>query len=132
MELEALQEVYGRVQELGSSLIALSPQLGKYTKQVVKKHNLTFPVLTDEGNKIADTFNLLFTVPEKLKEVYLSFGIDLQRFNGNDTWQLPMSGRFLIDSKGIIRKTDVHPDHTIRPEPSEIVEFIKSLKEDAN
>lgn len=127
MELEALQEVYGQVQKLGGSLIAISPQLGKYTKQVVKKHHLTFPVLTDEGNTVADSFGLLFTVPAKLKEIYLSFGIDLQRFNGNDTWKLPMSGRFLIDNKGIIRKTDVHPDHTIRPEPSEIVEFIQSL-----
>lgn len=127
MELEALQEVYGQVQELGGSLIAISPQLGKYTKQVVKKHHLTFPVLTDEGNTVADTFGLLFTVPDKLKEVYLGFGIDLQRFNGNDTWQLPMPGRFLVDNRGVIRKADVHPDHTIRPEPSDIVEFIKSL-----
>ena len=127
MELEALQEVYGQVKELGGSLIAISPQLSKYTKQVVKKHDLNFPVLADEGNKVADTFGLLFTVPEKLKDVYLSFGIDLQRFNGDDTWKLPMSGRFLIDSTGVIRQTDVHPDHTIRPEPGEILTFIKSL-----
>ena len=127
MELEALQEVYGQVKELGGSLIAISPQLSKYTKQVVKKHDLSFPVLADEGNKVADIFGLLFTVPEKLKDVYLSFGIDLQRFNGDDTWKLPMSGRFLIDSTGVIRQTDVHPDHTIRPEPGEILTFIKSL-----
>lgn len=128
MELEALQEIHGQVQDLGGSLIAISPQLNKYTKQVVKKHNLDFPVLTDKDNKVAERFNLLFTVPKKLKEVYLSFGIDLQRFNGNDTWELPMSGRFLIDGEGIIRRTDVHPDHTIRPEPNEILEFIKALK----
>ncbi len=126
MELEALQEIYEQVQEIGGSLISISPQLNKYTKQVVKKHNLTYPVLTDKDNIVAQKLGLVFKVPEKLKEVYLSFGIDLERFNGNDTWELPMSGRFLINSNGIIKSTDIHPDHTIRPEPMEIIEFMKS------
>ncbi|WP_163339492.1 redoxin domain-containing protein [Desulfopila sp. IMCC35008] len=127
MELEALQEVYGQVQELGGSIIAISPQLNKYTKQVVKKHNLTFPVLEDKDNTYADKLHLVFPLPEKLKEVYNGFGIDLERFNGNDSWKLPMSGRFIIDSTGVIRNTEVHPDHTVRPEPTEIVEIMKSL-----
>jgi alkyl hydroperoxide reductase subunit AhpC len=38
-----------------------------------------------------------------------------------------MSGRFLIDSNGIIRSVDVHPDHTTRPEPDEILEFMRSM-----
>lgn len=127
MELEALQEVYSQVRELGGSLIAISPQLSKYTKQVVKKNQLTFPVLMDRGNGYAKKLGLTFSLPERLKEVYLGFGIDLQRFNGDDSWELPMSGRFLIDSKGIIISSEVHPDHTIRPEPTEIIDFMKSL-----
>jgi peroxiredoxin len=115
------------VQELGGSLVAISPQFSKYSKQVVKKHNLTFPVLTDKDNSYASKLDLDFTLPEKLQEVYSGFGIDLTRFNGNDSWGLPMSGRFIIDSKGIIRSTEVHPDHTIRPEPSEIVDLMKSI-----
>ena len=115
------------MQELGGSIIAISPQLNKYTKQVVKKHRLTFPVLADKDNRFADELGLVFTLPEKLQKVYSSFGIDLQRFNGNDAWELPMSGRFIIDRIGIVRSTEVHPDHTIRPEPSEIVDLMKSI-----
>ena len=127
MELEALQEVHGQVKELGGSIIAISPQLDKYTKQVVKKHNLSFPVLADNDNGYANELGLVFTLSEKLKKVYLSFGIDLGRFNGNDSWELPMSGRFIIDRKGIVRNADVHPDHTIRPEPADIVDLMKSI-----
>lgn len=115
------------MEELGGSIIAISPQLNKYTKQVVKKHGLTFPVLTDKDNQYADKLGLTFTLPDKLKELYNGFGTDLQRFNGNDTWELPMSARFLIDTSGVIRSTEVHPDHTIRPEPDDIVDFIRSL-----
>jgi peroxiredoxin len=115
------------VQELGGSIIAISPQLSKYTKQVVKKHQLTFPVLNDKDNGVADKFRLTFTLSPKLREVYISFGIDLERFNGNDSWQLPMPARFIIDRKGIVRSAEVHPDHTIRPEPSDIVDIMKSI-----
>ena len=116
------------MKELGGSIIAISPQLNKSTKQVVKKHGLTFPVLTDKDNQYADKLGLTFTLPKKLKELYSSFGTDLERFNGNDTWKLPMSARFLIDTDGVIRSTEVHPDHTVRPEPSDITDFIRSLK----
>ena len=115
------------MQELGGSLIAISPQLSKYSKQVVKKNGLTFPVLTDQDNKYGTKLNLDFILPEKLQEVYKALGIDLERFNGNDSWVLPMAGRFIIDSNGIIRNAEVNPDHTIRPEPSEIVDLMKSI-----
>ena len=122
-----MQEVYGQVKELGGSIVAISPQLNKYTKQVVKKHELTFPVLADKDNHYAEELGLNFALPEKLKEQYVGFGIDLERFNGNDTWELPMPARFLVDTRGVIIGTEVHPDHTIRPEPSDIVDFLKSL-----
>jgi peroxiredoxin len=122
-----LQQVHGQVKDLGGSIIAISPQLNKYTKQVVKKHGLTFPVLADKDNQYAAKLGLSFTLPEKLKELYLGFGIDLPRFNGNETWQLPMPARFLVDTSGVIRSTEVHADHTIRPEPAEIVDFVRSL-----
>lgn len=128
MELEALQGIYTKIQDLGGSLVAISPQLVKYTKQVVKKHNLTFPVLADKDSAYAEKLGLNFTVPEKLQEVYTTFGIDLSRFNGNDSWVLPMSGRFIIDSKGTVINTEVSPDHTIRPEPAELLDILKTLR----
>lgn len=125
VELEALQEIYDEVSRLGGSIISISPQLGKYTKQVVKKNNLTFPVLVDTDNSYAEKLGLVFSFPAKMKEIYLSLGLDLSRFNGNDLWQLPLAGRFLVDGNGIIQDVNVHADHTVRPEPKEIVEFMK-------
>lgn len=127
MELEALQEVYSQILEMGGSLVSISPQLNKYTKQVVKKHGLTFPVLADKDCEYSEQLGLNFVLPEKLQEVYTAFGIDLSRFNGNDSWVLPMSGRFIINSDGIIVSSEVSPDHTTRPEPTEIIDILKSL-----
>ncbi len=105
----------------------ISPQLEKYTKQVAKKHHLTFPVLGDPANKVASQFGLVHTLPDDLRDIYTKFGIDIERFNGNDTWQLPMPGRFILDRQGTIIHSEVHPDYTKRPEPDEIVNILTSM-----
>jgi peroxiredoxin len=118
--------VYEQIRSLGADLVAISPQLPKYSKQIVKKHNLAFPILTDFDNSVATSFGLTFSLSEELKAVYMELGIDLPRFNGNDSWQLPMAGRFIANSQGIIRNVEAHPDYTRRPEPTAIVEYLQS------
>jgi peroxiredoxin len=102
LELEALQEVFSEVESLGATLVAISPQLQKYQKQTANKFGLSFRLLCDEGNKVASRFGVAWTMPKNMQEIYRAFDIDLERFNGDDSWQLPIPGRFIIDRKGII------------------------------
>jgi len=127
MELSALQEVMPQISEAGASLIAISPQRQEHLRQMIKKDNLTFDILTDEGNKVAAQFGLVFKVPDYLKEIYLKFGIDLERFNGDDSWTLPVPARLIIDTNSVIRSADADPDYTVRPEPDETIEKLKAL-----
>lgn len=95
--------------------------------QLTNKLGLEFPLLSDPGNKLAGQYGLVFDVDPALREVYLDFGIDLERFNGDSSWQLALPGRALIDSDGILRDSDFHPDHTTRPEPEETLSQIRAL-----
>ena len=110
----------------GAQLVVISPQLEKYSRQVVKKHNLSFSVLSDPGNAVASQYGLTFTLPDQLKTLYSSFGLDLERFNGNASWSLPLPGRFIIDPSGIIIHVNVHPDYTKRPEPTEMITLLNA------
>ena len=107
--------------------MAISPQLPKYSEEVVNKNKLTFPVLSDKDNGYATQLKLDFVLEDSLKGVYNGFGIDLAAFNGNESWVLPMTGRLIVDSKGVIRNIEVNPNHTVRPEPTEIIDIIKSM-----
>ena len=122
-----MQGVVTDIEKLGASIVVISPQLEKYTRQVAKKHHLTFSVLGDPGNKIAAKFGLVYSLPDDLHELYTKFGIDFNRFYGNDSGTLPMPGRFILDDHGTIIHTDVHPDYTRRPEPSEIIKIVESI-----
>ena len=128
MELEALQETAADIKTQGASLVVVSPQLEKYSKLMVKKNNLTFPLLRDEDNQLASQFGLAFKLPNDLAGLYSQFGIDLVRFNGSDLWSLPIPARFVLDQKGKVVSAEADPDYTHRPEPSEIVEILRKMR----
>ena len=82
------------------------------------------PVLSDPGNTVASRYGLVFRLPDDLKALYKQFGIDLQKYNGDDSWSLPMPGRFILDQDGVVLSRDVHPDYTTRPDPEGIFNYI--------
>ena len=92
-----------------------------------RRLNLKFDILSDRRNLLASQFGLTFVLPEELREVYKQFGIDLARFNGDNSWTLPMPARFIIDRDSKIRSAAADPDYTIRPEPDDTVRALREL-----
>jgi peroxiredoxin len=128
MELEALQEIDSEVRGLGAQIVALTPELERYTRNVHKKLNLSFDILTDIHLKTAEQFRLAFVLPDYLRDLYKSFGNALDRFHDESQFRLPLPARYVIDKEGIIRAADVNADYTIRPEPFETVKVLRALK----
>ncbi len=85
--------------------------------------------MSDQGNKLADDFGLKYAYPDYLIDVYKGFGLDFEKFNGDDSWTLPMPARYIVNRNGIIESADFDPDYTHRPEPSKTVEDLKNLKQ---
>jgi peroxiredoxin len=127
MELEALQEIDSQVRALGAQIVALTPELERYTRNVHKKLNVTFDMLTDLHLKTAEQFRLVFVLPDYLRDLYKSFGNALDRFHDEPGYRLPMPARYVIDKEGIIRAADVNADYTTRPESSETVRVLRTL-----
>ena len=128
MELEALQAIHSEVRALGAQIVVLTPELERYTRALHKKLNLSFDILTDLHLKTAEEFRLVFTLPDYLRDLYKSFGNALDRFHDEPNYRLPIPARYVVDKQGIIRAADVNADYTIRPEPSEIVTILKTLR----
>lgn len=107
--------------------MALSPMIGKYTPQLVGKLGLTYPVVSDPGSKILEQLGVVFDLEEAIVEIYKGFGIDLERFNGEMRWRLPLPGRIIVDREGIVRDVELSTDHVERPEPTDAVEILKKM-----
>ena len=122
-----MQQVLNEMQALDATLVAVTPQLAEHSRTMIKKHALNYHLLMDPGNDYAAELGLRFRVPPDLQVVYDSFGIDLPKYNGDDSWTLAVPARFVVDRGGIIRAADVDVDYTYRPEPEKTIADLKAL-----
>jgi peroxiredoxin len=127
MELEALQAIDSEVRGLGARIVTLTPEFERYTRDVHKKLNLTFDILTDLHLKTAAQFRLVFALPDYLRDLYRSVGITLDRLHDETEYRLPMPARYLMDKEGIIRAADVNADYTVRTDPAETLRQLRTL-----
>jgi peroxiredoxin len=73
-------------------------------------------------------YRLRFTVPEEVKLLYRDrFGIDLERYNGEGRWELPVPATYVLDSRGVVRAGQADPDYSVRMEPSLILEALRAI-----
>lgn len=128
LELAALQKALPRIRESGAELVAISPQKPASTAETVEKHHLSFDVLIDQGNRVAQTYGLTFSLPEAMHPIYTQLGVDLPRINGDETFGLPMPATYVIAQDGVIAHAFVDADYSRRLEPNEILAALKNLK----
>lgn len=126
MELRGLQKYLPQITELGAKLIAISPETPDNSLSTTEKNELTFEVLSDSGNKVAKEFGLVFELPEELRPIYQSFGIDLPAYNGDESFELPIAATYVIASDGTVIHAFVNPDYTQRLDPEEIINVLNN------
>jgi peroxiredoxin len=84
-------------------------------------------VLSDVGNQVAGQFGLVFTVPETLRPIYQSFGIDLPAYNGDENFALPIPATYIVDTTGKIVHAFVNVDYQKRQDPEGIITVLENL-----
>ena len=102
--------------------------MARTPRETEEPKSFAFETLRDFGNRVAETYGLVFTLPDDLRAIYLKFGIDLARGNGDGTWRLPVPARLVVDRRGVVRAVDADPDYTRRPEPAQTVEILERLR----
>lgn len=127
LELNALKAALPEIEAAGAQLIAIAPQLPDKSMETAEKHQLEFEVLSDVGNKVSQDYGLVFTLPEALRPIYVSFGLDIPGYNGDDSFELPIPATYVIKQNGEIVHAFVDADYTQRMEPADIIDVLKGL-----
>lgn len=110
-------------------MVAVSPQIVSYNKAMKNEKNLSFEILSDSGNQIAEKYGIKYQMPDDLINVYKQFRLKVEEHNGDDSWTLPMPARLIIDQDGIIRYAEINPDYTERPEPEDTLAALEEIIE---
>jgi peroxiredoxin len=83
-------------------------------------------------NRVAREYGLVFELSDVLKELQRGFGNPIPKFNGDDSWELPMPGTFVLDRGGVVRLAHVDPDYTRRLEPAVMLDALRAINSSDN
>ena len=129
IELQALEEVANEIRSRGATLVAISMQGATDSRKSQKDNNLSFPILTDQNGELSEKLGIRWTLQDYVVPFHQGFGVELPRIHGDGQWNLPMPARYVVDTRGVIAYSEVNPDYTRRPEPSDLFPVLDKLKE---
>lgn len=93
-----------------------------------EKNELDFEVLSDQGNEVARSYGLVFTLEQSVQDIFVKqFNIDLVERNGDGSWELPIPATYVIGRDSRIGLAFVDPDYTKRLEPDDMLAGVRGL-----
>ncbi|WP_042876956.1 peroxiredoxin-like family protein [Cupriavidus necator] len=125
IELPALEEAFPSFKAEGASLVAISPQTPANSRKSARDWNISFPILSDAQGRIAAAFGVRHDLPSELIELYSRLAINLPALNNDSRWTLPMPARYVINRDGRILYSEINPDYTVRPEPTDVLPVLR-------
>lgn len=127
MQLRVMQEALPAIEAAGGSLIAVSPEMPDSSLSTAERHALSYKVLSDPGNKVAEQYGIVYTLPEIIKESY-SKSFAMADYNADESWTLPLGATYIVDTDGTIAYAFLDADYKKRAEPAEIVRVLEELQ----
>jgi peroxiredoxin len=130
LELRALQVRLLELRELGATLVAISPEPPDRSLSTVQRNELSFPVLSDLGNRVARQFRLVHRIAPEVVAYQLRNGNDVASFNGAEIAEVPLPATYVVDSDGRVEYAFVSADYTRRSEPDDVLAVVRKLNAD--
>jgi len=127
LELKAYQDQLTNIKAENATLVAITPELPDVSLSTAEKNALEFEVLSDVNSDYARSLGLVFSLADELRPIYLSFGIEIEKHNGEGQFDLPLAATFVIAQDGTVASAFVDADYTTRQEPAEVVAALKTL-----
>jgi peroxiredoxin len=124
-QLKGLQDSLQLITDKGAQVIAITPEAQGGIDSTIAKTGAVFPILYDEGGKLAAAYQVGFKVDEKTVNRYKMSGIDLLQTNQQKEAVLPVPAVYIINSEGTITYRYFDNNYRKRVTVKEIVANIK-------
>lgn len=122
------QDNLAQLQSLGYTLVAITPEAPDRATTTRDDNDLNFTIFSDADHDAAEAFGIDFTLDERTVDRYRGYGINLDKSNASGEWRLAHRGTYVIDDKGVIRRSWVLEDYRKHTPASDVVREIATLK----
>jgi len=125
ISINTLAKAQSRIDALGAQMVAIVPDRQQFAAEMRQESNVKFPILSDMDNGYAMSLNLAIWVGSEMEEFMIRIGRTLPRYQGNDSWMLPIPATFVVGRDGRIVARFVDPDYRKRMAIDELIAALK-------
>src|SRR5689334_3900378 len=126
VEFESLQNISSEIHRRGASIVAINPDRQVYNRALREQYKLAYPILSDIDNAYAASLGLLVWCGDEVRDVYRTIDWNLDDFQGNDGWTVPIPATYVVTPEGKIKAHFVDADFRRRMEPADILSATES------
>lgn len=110
MNLHAVARCGDSIAAAGGGVAIVVPERRVYAEALQAEANAKFPVLADMDNGYAMSLNLAIWLGPQIVSLVRRTGVDLPRYQGNDTWTVPIPATFVVGRDGLVKARFIDPD----------------------
>ena len=119
--LDALEQARPRIEQLGGSLVVVSPMAIEDLARAAAARGLGLRLLGDPGGAYAKLCGVQYQMSDAHVALFRSFDLDIGQINQHLAWELPVPACFVAGSNGVITYAFADADWTRRAEPDAIL-----------
>jgi peroxiredoxin len=113
-QIKQLQDSLQLLTEKGAYIIGVTPETSENINKTIDKTHASFSIIQDKGYKIMKAYQVNYIVDPVMFGKLKSYGVDLEKNNGNTDHVLPVPATYVIDSSGKIIYVHFDRDYTKR------------------
>ncbi len=114
ISVNTLAKAHGEISRRGAQMVAIVPDRQPFASEMKAESNVRFPILTDMDNGYAMSLNLAIWVGTEMEQFMRTIGRELPRYQGNESWMLPIPATFVVAKDARIKARFVDPDYRHR------------------
>jgi peroxiredoxin len=122
---DALAKAQKDIAAEGAQVVAVMPDRQQFAAEFKTELQAPFPVLTDVDNGYALSLNLAIWVGEEMERFIAAAGWDVPKFQGNNSWFLPIPATFVVGQDGYVKARFVDPDYRKRMEIEDVLAALR-------
>ncbi|WP_448702673.1 peroxiredoxin-like family protein [Mucilaginibacter sp. AW1-3] len=123
-QMQHLQDSLQLLTGKGAYVVGVTPETAENISKTKEKTHASFSLVHDEGYKIMQAYDVNYKVDDQLYGKLKTYGIDLEKGNGNTDHVLPVPATFIINKSGKIVFAQFDPDYTKRASVSQMLQAL--------
>jgi peroxiredoxin len=122
--IQSMQDSLQLLVDKGAYVIGVTPETATNIDKTIEKTHASFSIVQDKNYRIMKDYQVNYTVDDAMLSKLNTYGVDLEKNNGNKDHVLPVPATYVIGPSGKISFVHFDKDYTHRASIKTLLEKI--------